>query len=58
MENISLLEPQDKLQDINGNQRKGQPYFIIIQKSENKKIRIPCVNEKVAEKLLLMINRQ
>ena len=59
MENVSLLEDQINQNHSPENQQsKGLPYFIIIQKSENKKIRIPCVNEKVAEKLLSMINRQ
>ena len=59
MENVSLLKHEVSQSPLPENQKpKSLPYFIIIQKSESKKLRIPCVNEKVAAKLLSMVNRQ
>ena len=60
MENISLLASGNKDNQINtieSNQPKGLPHFIVIQKINNKKIRIPCVNEKVAERVLSGFNK-
>ena len=50
MENINLLE-----KEAEGNTTKkikGLPHFVIIQKAEGKKIKIPCANENVAKKIL------
>ena len=34
----------------------GSPYFIEIEKPGKKKIKIPCSNEKIARKILDMVN--
>ena len=49
MENPRLIhaERQD-----NDTKHKTLPYFIEIKKAENKKLRIPCSNELVANKVL------
>ena len=56
MENLSLLDQQG-IQVNNSENTKGLPHFIVIQKLNNKKVRIPCVNEKVAEKVLNRFNK-
>ena len=44
MENLQLIQI-DKKQELS-------PYFITIYKSEDKKLKIPCVNEAIAKKVL------
>ncbi len=48
--NDTVIQEQDNL--FKKEHTKGLPYFIVIQKANNKQIRIPCSNEKVARRLL------
>ena len=50
MQSPDLAPTKDK-QDSK-EQLKGAPYFIVIQKKENKTIIIPCSNEQIAKKVL------
>ncbi len=51
MENLSLLNPEQRQDNTNKNQLKGFPFFIVIQ-TINKQIKIPCANEAIAKRIL------
>ena len=50
MENLQLIQI-DKKRDIS-------PYFITIYKSEDRKVKIPCVNEAIAKKVLAGLGKK
>ena len=52
MSNLTLTEVREKLEDNNQLKSKKLPYFIVLYKNENKKIKIPCSNETVAMRIL------
>lgn len=53
MNNTPVLDLDDRQNKDNIIKPKNTPYFLIIQKSENKKIKIPCSSESMAKKLLV-----
>ena len=56
MENkdIAVIQDQDNL--FKKEHTKELPYYIVIQKVNNKQIKIPCSNEEVAKRLLASLS--
>ena len=52
MNNTLLNKIDTKEENTNQGKQIVLPYFIEIKKAENKKIKIPCSNEKIAKKVL------
>lgn len=53
MNNTPVLDLNDRQNKDNIIKPKNTPFFLIIQKAENKEIKIPCSSESVAKKLLV-----
>lgn len=54
MEDTILIEER---QDNTNSKYNALPYFIEIQNTGNKKMRIPCSNEEVAKNILARFNK-
>lgn len=52
MLNQTLLKESDLSTNNNKEALKELPYYIVILRNENKKMKIPCSNETVAKKVL------
>ncbi len=48
----SYIHVQTKQDNTLKDGTKGLPYFVIINKSNKKEVKIPCANEDVAKKVL------
>ena len=57
MSNVLLNDKNTDTQSINHEEIKKSPYFVEVYNSGNKKLRIPCVNQSIANKVLASINR-
>ena len=48
--NDTVIQEEDNL--FKKEHTKGLPYFIVIQKANDKQIKIPCSNEEIAKRIL------
>ena len=58
MESLQLLQKSETQNNNIENHTKHLPYFITIQKSGDKEIKIPCANEATAKKVLAGLRRK
>lgn len=52
MQTTALLETMEKEGNDIQQRLTNSPYFILIERAKNKKVRIPCANEEVAKRIL------
>ena len=56
MSNVLFDDKNTDIKSVNQEEIKESPYFIEVQNSGNKRLKIPCVNQSIANKVLASIN--